>query len=250
MKLNIMKQLILCLFLLLCFKWVIAEKGPMLPDYKADKIAPNSWVIHGPMGLPSPENFGFMNNPAFILTTAGVVVIDPGGSLQIGEMVLRQIAKITSQPVVAVFNTHVHGDHWLGNHAIRNQFPQAAIYGHKKMISGIEQGAGESWINSMLRMTKGKTAGTDIHQPNHAVKGGDKFKVGNTHFVILHQAKAHSDTDIMIRILEEDILVLGDNAMYGRFGQMRHGTFKGNIKALDLAMQQPEKIFIPGHGEE
>jgi len=243
-----MKRIIFVISLILFSVSVFAELGPQLPDYKADKVSSNTWVIHGPKGFPSPENYGFMNNPAFIKTSAGIVIVDPGGSLQIGEMVLKQAAKISKDPVVAVFNTHVHGDHWLGNHAIRNQFPKAVIYGHKRMIAEVNEGAGETWVNSMLSMTKGKTAGTEIVKPTNVVNNADKIKIGDTHFVILYEAHAHSDTDIMIRVVEEDIVFLGDNAMYGRFGQMRHGTFKGNIKALDIALQQPEKIFVPGHG--
>ena len=61
-----------------------------------------------------------ITNPAFVIGADGVVVIDPGSSVQTGEMVLRQIGQVTGLPVVAVFNTHIHGDHWLANQAIRS----------------------------------------------------------------------------------------------------------------------------------
>jgi glyoxylase-like metal-dependent hydrolase (beta-lactamase superfamily II) len=35
--------------------------------------------------------------------------------------------KITNKPIVAVFNTHVHGDHWLGNQAIVERYPAVKI---------------------------------------------------------------------------------------------------------------------------
>ena len=88
-----------------------------LRDYAPTKVAPHTWVIHGPLGDPSVANQGFMNNPAFIVTRDGFVVIDPGSSAQAGRMVLRQIRQLTDQPVTNVLNTHVHGDHWLGNEA-------------------------------------------------------------------------------------------------------------------------------------
>lgn len=44
------------------------------------------------------------------------------------------------------------------------------------------------------------------------------------------------------------LIFLGDNAMMKRFGQMRHGTFKGNITALDLAIERNAGIYVPGHG--
>ncbi len=70
---------------------VLAARGPDVPDYPADEVAPGLYVIHGPVGYPSPENQGFMNNPAFLVTETGVIVVDPGSSVQTGEMVLRQI---------------------------------------------------------------------------------------------------------------------------------------------------------------
>ena len=48
----------------------------------------------------------------------GVILVDPGSTYQVGKQVLAEIKKVTTKPVVAVFNTHIHGDHWLGNQAI------------------------------------------------------------------------------------------------------------------------------------
>jgi glyoxylase-like metal-dependent hydrolase (beta-lactamase superfamily II) len=111
---------LLLLLLPLLFSTAFAEtRGPALPDYPADQVADGVYVIHGPVAFPSPENQGFMNNPAFVVTPEGVVVVDPGSSVQTGEMVLRQVRKLTDKPLLAVLNTHVHGDHWLGNQAMR-----------------------------------------------------------------------------------------------------------------------------------
>ena len=64
------------------------------------QITERVYVIYGPMAFPDKGNQGFMNNPAFVLTDAGVVVIDPGSSVQSGEMVLRRLGKTTRAPIV------------------------------------------------------------------------------------------------------------------------------------------------------
>jgi len=46
-----------------------------------------------------------------VITDHGVVIIDTGGSFQVGEMIVKKIKALTDKPVVAVFNTHIHGDH-------------------------------------------------------------------------------------------------------------------------------------------
>ena len=52
-----------------------------------------------------------------------------------------------------MFNTHVHGDHWLGNDAIRKDYPKAKIYAHPKARSAIAAGEGAKCD----RATKGTT---------------------------------------------------------------------------------------------
>jgi len=79
---------LICLVLLPTLGYA-GERGPAVPDYPADRIAKNVYVIHGPLTTPNPENQGFMNNPGIVITGAGVVIIDPGSSVQSGEMVLK-----------------------------------------------------------------------------------------------------------------------------------------------------------------
>ncbi len=226
-----------------------AEKAPPLREsYPPRQVAEGVWVIHGPLGVPSPRNQGFMNNPAFVLTDAGVVVIDPGSSVQVGETVLGEIRKVTSKPVVAVFDTHVHGDHWLGNQAIADAFPDARIYAHPKMIERVARGAGEEWLEVMRKLTKGATDGTRVVPPTVAVRDGDEIDIGGVRFRILHDGKAHTDTDIMLLLPRKSVIFLGDNAGNGRMLRMNDGSFRGNIRALDRALASGAKVFVPGHG--
>jgi len=223
--------------------------GSAVPDYPADKISEHTYVIHGPMELPNPKNRGFMNNPAFILTPGGVVVIDPGSSVQAGEMVLRQIARVTRDPVIAVFDSHIHGDHWLGNQAIREKYPQAKIYAHKTMIEMVEQGEGNTWLDIMHRMTEGATEGTRVVKPDTALSGRQSLTLGGHRFDIIHLGKAHTATDIMVHYREDDVLFTGDNAGNRRILRVDHGSFKGNIDTLQAAIDLKPKHVVPGHGQ-
>jgi len=76
--------------------------GAAVKDYPFEKVADNTWVIHGPLEMPNVGNQGFMNNPGIVLTSKGTVIIDPGSSVQAGEMVLRMLKAVTDRPVVAV----------------------------------------------------------------------------------------------------------------------------------------------------
>ena len=225
-----------------------AAPGEPVRDYPFDKVAENTWVIHGPLEMPNVSNQGFMNNPGIVLTSEGVVIVDPGSSVQAGEMVLRMLKKVSDQPVIAVFNTHIHGDHWLGNQAIRAAYPEAPIYGHTEMLAMVDAGSGDTWVELMDRLTEGATKGTRVVGPSHAVKHGDTFKIGNKTFRIHHYGQAHTHTDIMIEVEEDDVIFLGDNVTAKRIPRMSDGNFLGNISSVDKILGIEAKIWIPGHG--
>jgi glyoxylase-like metal-dependent hydrolase (beta-lactamase superfamily II) len=232
-----------------CFSTLaLAAKAPAIQqDYAVDEIAEDVYVVHGPTEIPGPQNQGFINNPSFIVTSDGVVVIDPGSSVQIGEMLLSHIEKTTPLPVVAVLNTHVHGDHWLGNQAITNRYPQAKIYAHATMAQMLTEGEGQIWIDFMMRLTEGATQGTEVVQPTDTLSGGDILSIGGLDFHIMHQGPAHTRTDLMVYIKQRAVIYLADNGNQNFIVPVQ-GSFLGNIRALDDAINSGATIFVPGHG--
>ena len=206
-----------------------------ITGYPAQKIAAHTYVIHGPLGYPTVENKGFMNNPGFIVTDSGVVVIDPGSSTLSGQMVLSQIRKITNKPVTHVLSTHIHGDHWLGNQAFSEAYPKAVLMAHPKMIKQAKGGEAESWLKTMASLTKGITKDTKAIIPDKAINDRYQFKTGGMTFKIFAPDKAHSGTDVMIQVVEDSVVFLGDNVLNGRIARMDDATFRGSINAcLDL----------------
>lgn len=217
-------------------------------NYKFEQVAKNTWVMHGPRELPNPENKGFMNNPAIVETSAGLVVIDPGSTVHVGNNVLTEIKKVSTQPVVAVFNTHIHGDHWLANQAIKDAYPETKIYGHTEMLAEIKNGEGENWVNLMHTMTEGASDGTTVVAPDHELNHGDLIKIGDTQFKIHHYGVAHTRTDIMIEVVENDVVFLGDNVLAKRLPRMSDGTFQGSISTINSILENRFKTYVPGHG--
>jgi len=241
---------------LLCFWPVLAwshdkiELRPLMKDYALSKVTERVYVVHGPQEMPNKHTEGFMNNPAFVLSGKGVVVIDPGSSVQIGLMLLEKIRSVTKAAVIAVFNTHVHGDHWLGNHAIQRAYPQAVIYAHPGMIKRLKAGEGQEWLNIMDQLTEGAVRGTEVVAPGKSVNHGDRVKLGDRTFRIHHTGKAHTDSDIMIEVMEERVIFLGDIVTNRRIQSARPQDMdiKGQIAAIDHALGTSAKYFIPGHG--
>lgn len=233
--------------ILLCLSHTAIASNDM-PDYKAEKIAKHTWVIHGPIATPNAINKGFMNNPAFVITSKSVIVLDPGSSRQAGEMVLRQIRKLSNNPVTHVFSSHIHGDHWLGNQAIKNAYPDVKIYAHPKMIELAQAGEAESWVKLMELLTKGSTSGTKAVIPDTPLTDQQEIVVDGITFRAHLSDHAHTKTDAMIEIANDSVMVLGDNVLNLRLGRMDDGSFRGNMKACNTARATSSNTFIPGHG--
>lgn len=227
----------------------LAGPNDIVHPYPAQKISADTYVIHGPQGVPSVANQGFMNNPAWVVTQEGVVVIDPGSSVQVGRMVVAQIRKTTDKPVTHIFDTHVHGDHWLGNQAILEAWPNATLIAHPDMIKQARNGADAFWIKLMSDMTGGYTDGTHAVIPTVEAADGQAFQIGGKTFRIHSSTDAHSKTDLMIEVVEDRILFTADNVLNHQVMNLRDGTFKGVMKATDRALALNAKRYVPGHGK-
>ena len=217
-------------------------------DYPLDQVAGHTYVIHGPRETPNPRNQGFMNNPGFVVTEDSVVVVDPGSSVQAGRLLVDKIRSVTDKPVTHVLSTHVHGDHWLGNQAIAEAWPEAVFYAHPAMIEKANAGAAEQWIATMETLSGGFTTGTVALIPDHVVEDGGSWTVGGMTFRFYAPEAAHSHTDVMIEVVEESLVFLGDNVTYLRLPRMSDGTFKGDIAACKVAEAIAATHYIPGHG--
>ncbi|MEW5972764.1 MAG: MBL fold metallo-hydrolase [Pseudomonadota bacterium] len=224
-------------------------KGPKVPDIAAKKLSDHVYVVIAPDGFPNPKNQGMMSNVTFVVTQKGVVILDSGASVQIGEMVLRQIRKVTDKPVIAVFNSHYHGDHWLGNHAFVAAYKDIPVYAHPLTTSAIKTGQGEYWQHLMERSTDNATLGTIVTPPNKEVKHGDEIKFGDVTIRCHHYGKAHTPSDISFEVVEDRIVHVGDVAMDRRIAFMEDGSYLGTFKTFDELEKIKPKLWLPGHGQ-
>lgn len=215
------------------------------------QLTDNIYIIQGPQRFPIPETAGFMNNPGFIITPGGIVIVDPGSSVQIGRLLLKRIRELTPAKIIAVFNTHVHGDHWLGNQAIREAYPDVPIYAHSRMIERADAGEGEEWVANFSSATQGATAGTRVVLPNIGLDGGEQLEIGGIRLQIYHTGKAHTDNDLMIEVTSEKSIFLGDivTAQRVQSARPRDSDINGQIAAIEFALQTENQFYIPGHGQ-
>jgi glyoxylase-like metal-dependent hydrolase (beta-lactamase superfamily II) len=225
-------------------------EGPAVADIPAQQLSKHVWMIYSPDGFPTPQNRGMMANIVFVVTSVGVVVIDSGASLQIGQMAIRMIRKVTDKPVVAVFNSHYHGDHWLGNHAfVKTYGDKLPIYSLASSIAKLKGAEANLWRGLMERWTNQSTIGTKVVIPNTAVQHGQVIQFGDVSLRMHHYGTAHTPSDLSVEIVQDKVTAVGDIAMTNRIANMDEGSYPGTFKYYKALMAATgEQLWVPGHG--
>jgi len=84
------------------------------PLMQLKKIDPHVFYVQGVSEMGSSANQNFISNAGFVVTPAGVVVVDALGSPELARRLLAEIRKITKKPIHTVVLTHYHADHIYG----------------------------------------------------------------------------------------------------------------------------------------
>jgi hypothetical protein len=101
---------------LICLLWAVPGWAAGL-SYRLEPklIAPDTYVFEGAVEHFTLKNGGNILNTGFIVTEAGVVVIQTGPSRRYGEEMRAAIAKVTERPILKVFVSNQHPDYFLGS---------------------------------------------------------------------------------------------------------------------------------------
>lgn len=213
-------------------------------DYRLEprKIADDTWVLIGKTEDFSRSNGGNIVNTAFVVTAVGVVVIDSGPSRLYAEQMRRAIARITPKPVIRVFNTHHHPDHFLGNQVFAD-VPTAAL---AATIAGQRQ-EGTAFTDNVYRLSGDWIKGTEPAPARETVAPGVKV-VANHEFELI-ALSGHTDGDLVILDRSTGVLFAGDLVFYNRAPTTPHATMGQWLAALDRLDAISYRTMVPGHGE-
>ena len=218
------------------------------PNIQPKKIGPHTYVIeHGPHDEEPEASHGFHNNPGFVVTKSGVVVIDTGSSYEIGKMILRKISAVTSKPVTHIFTTHFHGDHWLANQALVEAYPDAQTIAHPETIALLNAGEDRFWLDVFSERLGDDFAGTKAVVPSTPAESKE-YRIGDLTFKVVVFDKAHTATDLMVHVVDDSVLFTGDIVNNQHFSFMGHGNFKGAYEATQKALAMNPRHVVVGHG--
>ncbi len=213
-------------------------------DYnlKPQKIAPDTYLLQGKMQDFSRKNGGNIVNTAFIVTSEGVVVFDSGPSRRYGEAMRKVIAQVTDKPVLHLFNSHQHPDHFLGNQA----FSDATIWALPKTGQQIAQN-GNAYAENMYRMVGDWMRATEVLLPTHPLEA--KVMMVGEHRFRFFSYTGHTGADLVMLDETTGVLFASDMVFYQRMLTTPHTPGIGTwIKELRQLADTPFKLMVPGHG--
>jgi quinoprotein relay system zinc metallohydrolase 1 len=239
-----MKRLFLLCFALVCLPLAAADYDYHLVP---QRVGDGAYVFVGRNEDFTKANGGNIVNASFIVAPQGVIVIDTGPSRRYGEQMRAAIAAVSGgKPIVRVYDTHQHPDHFLGNQAFTDA-PIAALPGTRADIAA----EGNAFAENLYRLTGDWMAGTEVVVPSEDASAG-RQQVGGR-WLRLYALRGHTGADLAIYDEASGVLFAGDLVFNGRAPTTPHADVRAWLATLDrieaMTHEPGFTAIVPGHGE-
>jgi glyoxylase-like metal-dependent hydrolase (beta-lactamase superfamily II) len=221
-----------------------ASASPAVSQLPIRRVGPGVYVAPGDVGHGSEGR----PNAGFVVTPAGVVVIDALASPRQAEQLERSIRAVTHQPVKWLILTHHHPDHHFGASVFRKQGAEVIAHPDRRVLASEagEDALMADWVRVVgLEAMRGfEFANT----PDRAVTGRDTLELGGRTLVISHPGRAHSAGDLMVWLPQNRILFAGDLLVEDGVTMVVDGGSTELLRALDAIDSLGPNVVVPGHG--
>ena len=223
-----------------------AAYAQTFPEPRTVKINDRIYVLLGPIQHANRLNQGYMINSTVIVGDKGVILVDSGGSAEVGRHIATAVRQITDKPVTHVVNTHHHGDHYLGNAAF-----EGATLISSEMCRKMVLGTGHEWLAIMERDIGRKLPGTKPLAAEVTYPAGAKMEtfIHGVRVVFWVPRGSHTIGDLLVHLPDDNVLVAGDVLVSRVVPTLQDGFVKNWIQTLDEMKTLSVAHFVPGHGD-
>jgi quinoprotein relay system zinc metallohydrolase 1 len=214
-------------------------------DYKlaARTLADGVYVVEGTNADFAPANGCNIINTGFIVTGAGVLVINSGPSRLYGEQLRSLITRTTREPVVQVLHLNLHPDYFLGNQAFAD-VPRRATVATR---AGMQREA-KSYEDNLYRLCGDWMKGTQALLPQQDVAPGG-FRIGAREFE-LRELAGHTSSDLVLIDKASGVVFAGGLIFHQRIPTTPHADAKRWLASLDTLAPwlTADRTVVPSHG--
>jgi len=214
---------------------------------KPIQVAPHTYFVQGYPEMGSSANQNFISNAGFVVTPAGVVVVDALGSPSLAQKLIAEIKVITSQKIVAVVVSHYHADHVYGLQEFKKIGATIYAQGEGRNYLSSET-AKQRLIASRVDFAPWVNENTKLIPADVWIDQKLKLTIGGVDFLISRVGPAHAPEDLMVYVPSEKVLFAGDLVFRGRIPFVGNADSRGWLVALDEIEKLNPNIVIPGHG--
>ena len=192
---------------------------------------------------------GLLVNSYLIELEAGLVAVDTG---LLNSDIADFDARITAlaKPLVAVFVTHAHPDHFNGVHALvaRREVPVYATVGVTAAIHAVAEAKREQWQPRYGDEWPAHTA-----YPTSALVDGAVIQLDEVSIAVhdVGPAESHADSYLIARpAAGEPVAFIGDLAFSGTHAYTADGHTGQWLRVLDRLVADLGSVprLLPGHG--
>jgi glyoxylase-like metal-dependent hydrolase (beta-lactamase superfamily II) len=220
-----------------------APAPPLVKEGKTVKISEHVFAIPDEL-VPMVPNVGI------VVGKRATLVVDPGMGARSGEIVMRELAKVSRNAELYIVNTHFHPEHTTGEAGL----PQSA-----KLIRAAAQQQdidemGMQWVKIfasrspvVAELLQGFTS---FRAPTELFDKEKMLDLGGVSVRMVRLGPGHTRGDTAFFVVEDRVLFSGDLAMSGVFPafatpQSRAGSWIASLEALDSFRAVR---LVPAHG--
>lgn len=191
-------------------------------------------------------------NVALVAGDAGLVIVDTNASARLGAAVLEDVRGVSTAPLVAAVNTHVHFDHTFGNRAFSEA--GAELVCHENAAAALPAHAAATIGAARARESvspNDEIAATEPVVPTRTFSSAMVLDLGDRMVELVHPGRGHTDGDLLVRVPDAELLCAGD--LVEQSGPPAYGDDCWPLEwpaTLDLllGLVGPQTVVVPGHG--
>jgi len=217
------------------------------PLMHAKQVVPNVYYVQGMSEMGSSANQNFISNAGFVVTPAGVVVIDALGSPELARRLLVEISKVTQKPIHTVLLTHYHADHIYGLQVFKDLGARVVAHGAAReyLTSDTARLRLESSRQELWPWVDEKTR---LVPADEWLTGPKMLTIGGVRFDIQPVGPSHTAEDLVVYLPKQKVLFAGDLVFRNRIPFVGQADSRHWIEAMQSLLNFDTRWVVPGHG--